>query len=121
VAKWDGASAKLGQMIAGEHIDWPQWRAFAAECGLNAARLLARVERLASAALVEVREAAATIAAMPAGPHPLLPHLVEAIAARARRHRSIAERYAAAARRNSKAEADRRGPPPHLTVVSPGG
>jgi hypothetical protein len=32
---------------------------------------------------------------MPAGPHPLLPHLVDAIEARARRHRSVAARYSA--------------------------
>jgi serine/threonine-protein kinase HipA len=121
VAKWAGASPKLGRMIAGEHLDWPQWKAFAAECGLNATRLLARVEGLASAVLDQVHEAAAMVAAMPAGPHPLMPHLVEAIEARAQRHRSIAERYAVAARRESKAGADRRDPPPLLTVVSPGG
>jgi serine/threonine-protein kinase HipA len=95
LAKWDGASPKLGRMIAGEHIDWPQWKAFAAECGLNPARLLARVEKLAGAVLAQVREAAAMVAAMPAGPHPLLPHLVDAIEARARRHRSVAARYSA--------------------------
>ncbi len=76
LAKWDGASPKLGRMIAGEHIDWPQWKAFAAECGLNPARLIARVEKLAGAVLAQVHEAAAMVAAMPAGPHLLLPHLV---------------------------------------------
>jgi serine/threonine-protein kinase HipA len=95
LAKWDGASPKLGRMIAGEHIDWPQWKAFAAECGLNPARLIARVEKLAGAVLAQVREAAAMVAAMPAGPHPLLPHLVQAIEARARRHRAVAARYSA--------------------------
>ena len=91
VAAWDGISHKLDRMLAAEHIDWPQWEAFAADCGLNTARLLARVETLARAVLADTREAAAAVAAMPAGPEPLMPRLVEAIETRARRHRSIAK------------------------------
>src|SRR5262245_10314856 len=49
VAPWDGASHRLGQMIAGHHVDAPEWEAFAAACGLNAGRLLARVATLAGA------------------------------------------------------------------------
>lgn len=93
VAAWDGISRKLGRMIAEEHLDWPDWEAFAAECGLNPGRLLARVATLARAVLSEAREAAAAAAAMPAGPHPLMPRLVEAIETRARRHCLIAERF----------------------------
>ena len=101
-------------MVADEHIDVPQWETFAAECSLNPGRLLARVSRLARAVLSEAREAAALVAAMPAGPHPLMPQLVAAIETRARRHCSIAERYrprrvgtaatAFAAAANSKAQ-----------------
>jgi serine/threonine-protein kinase HipA len=119
IASWDGISHKLDQMIAGEHLDWPQWEAFATDCGLNAGRLLARVERLARAVLSKTRDAAAAVAAMPAGPHPLMPRLVEAIETRARRHCSIAERYPDLVRR--KAGADRRGLRPMLSVVSRGG
>jgi serine/threonine-protein kinase HipA len=121
MTKWEGASPRLGRMLAGEHIDWPQWKAFAAECGLNAARLIARLEMLASAVLAEVRDAAAVVAAMPAGPHPLLPHLVEAIETRARRHRSIAERFAARARRKHKAGAGRAAPRPIHSVSAASG
>jgi serine/threonine-protein kinase HipA len=91
VAAWDGISPRLDRMIGGAHIGAAAWEAFAAECGLNAARLLKRVEALAGAVLAQTREAAAAVAAMPAGSHPLLPRLVEAIETRARRHRAVAE------------------------------
>jgi serine/threonine-protein kinase HipA len=93
LAAWHGISRKLERMISGESIDSTHWQALAADCGLNAARLLARVETLADAVLGNVREAAEVVAAMPAGTHPLLARLVVAIEARARRHGLIAGRY----------------------------
>ena len=53
-------------------------------CGLNAPRLIARVETLAKATLAETRKAAADVAAMPAGAHPLMEQVTEAIEGRAR-------------------------------------
>jgi serine/threonine-protein kinase HipA len=119
VAAWDGISPLLGGMIAGAHVGASEWEAFAAECGLNAGRLLARMETLAGAVLSQARDAAAEVAAMPAGPHLLLARFVEAIETRARHHRAVAERYCGPDRR--KAGADRRGSPPLLTVVSSNG
>lgn len=119
MAAWDGASRKLERMLAGEHMDWRHWEHIAESCGLNAARLLARAENLVRAVLAEAREAAATVAQMAAGPHPLLPRLVEAIEARARRHLAIAEGYRRSGRR--KARRGGRGQAPRLAVVSSSG
>ncbi|MEZ5910128.1 MAG: type II toxin-antitoxin system HipA family toxin [Hyphomicrobiaceae bacterium] len=87
-AVWDGVTRNLAQKIAGqrrgEHLKRRNWQVFAGDCGLNASRLMARVKALALATLAEARSAAEEVAAMPAGPHPLLPKVVEAIEARAR-------------------------------------
>jgi serine/threonine-protein kinase HipA len=104
MAAWDGIAPRLERMITGEAIDCPHWLALAGDCGLNAARLLARVEALSEAVLANTREAAEAVATMPAGSHPLLARLVVAIEARARRHRAIAERYASRRRHGLRAQ-----------------
>jgi serine/threonine-protein kinase HipA len=87
-AVWEHVTRNMAQKIAGknrgEHLKRRHWQRFAADCGLNAPRLVARVEALAKAALTETRAAAAEVAAMPAGPHPLMEQACEAIEARAK-------------------------------------
>jgi serine/threonine-protein kinase HipA len=87
-AAWEGVTRNLAQKIAGknrgEHLKRRHWRRFAADCGLNAPRLLARVKQLGNLVLREARPAAEEVAAMPAGPHGLLPVLRDAIEGRAR-------------------------------------
>ncbi len=87
-AAWEGITRNLAQKIAGknrgEHLKRRHWQGFAAECGLNAPRLIKRVEELASVVLREARAAAAEVDAMPAGTHTLMPAFVEAIETRAR-------------------------------------
>ena len=87
-AVWEHVTRNLAQKIAGksrgEHLKRRHWRRFAADCGLNAPRLIARVEALAKVALAETRAASAEVAAMPAGPHPLMEQACEAIEGRAR-------------------------------------
>jgi serine/threonine-protein kinase HipA len=119
VAAWDGISPKLGRMIAGAHIGADEWQALAADCGLNAGRLLARLAELAEAVLAHAREAAEAVAAMPAGPHPLLARLVMAIETRARRHRAVAQAYRACSPRRAVAGRDHAGP--MLSVAGAGG
>ena len=100
VAAWDGISHKLDQMLAARAHRL-------ALSGRPLRRTAASIQRGCSPAWRhwharfsrETREAAAAVAAMPAGPHPLMPRLVEAIETRARRHRSIAERYGAQGKR----------------------
>ena len=85
---WEHVTRNMAQKIAGknrgEHLKRRHWQRFAADCGLNAPRLIARVETLARAALTETRNAAAEVAAMPAGAHPLMEQVCEAIEGRAR-------------------------------------
>ena len=85
---WEHVTRNMAQKIAGktrgEHLKRRHWQRFAADVGLNAPRLIARVETLAKAALAEARNAAADVAAMPAGAHPLMQQVTEAIEARAR-------------------------------------
>ncbi len=75
---------KIAGKSRGEHLKRRHWQRFAADVGLNAPRLLARVETLAKAALIETKRAAADVAAMPAGAHPLMQQVTEAIEGRAR-------------------------------------
>lgn len=87
-AAWEGITRNLAQKIAGknrgEHLKHRHWRALAAECGLNAPRLIKRVDELANAVMREARGAAVEVNAMPAGTHTLMPRFVEAIEQRAR-------------------------------------
>ncbi len=85
---WEHVTRNMAQKIAGksrgEHLKRRHWLRFAADVGLNGPRLIARVEALAKAALIETRNAAAEVAAMPAGAHPLMQQVAEAIEGRAR-------------------------------------
>ncbi len=87
-AAWEGITRNLAQKIAGknrgEHLKRRHWQRFAVECGLNAPRLIKRVEELAGAVLRETKPAAAEVDAMSAGTHVLMPAFVEAIETRAR-------------------------------------
>jgi len=87
-AAWEGITRNLAQKVAGknrgEHLKRRHWQAFAAECGLNAPRVIKRVEELAATVLREAKAAAAEVDAMPAGTHALMPAFVEAIETRAR-------------------------------------
>jgi serine/threonine-protein kinase HipA len=85
---WEHVTRNMAQKIAGknrgEHLKRRHWQRFATDVGLNAPRLIARVETLAKAALAETRNAASDVAAMPAGGHPLLTQVTEAIDGRVR-------------------------------------
>ena len=87
-AAWDGITRNLAQKIAGknrgEHLKRRHWQVLAGDCGLNAPRLIKRVQELANAALREASRAASEVDAMPAGTHVLMVPFVEAIEGRAR-------------------------------------
>lgn len=82
-AAWDNITRNLAQKIAGknrgEHLKKRHWQQFAADCGLNATRLIRRVEELGRIVLRNVAATAAAVDAMPAGTHVLMPKFVEAI------------------------------------------
>jgi serine/threonine-protein kinase HipA len=75
---------KIAGKTRGEHLKRRHWQRFASDVGLNAPRLIARVEALAKGALAEAKNAAADVAAMPAGAHPLMTQVTQAIEGRAR-------------------------------------
>ncbi len=85
---WEHVTRNMAQRIAGknrgEHLKRRHWQRFAADVGLNAPRLIARVETLAKSVLAETQNAAADVAAMPAGAHPLMETVAKAIEGRAR-------------------------------------
>jgi serine/threonine-protein kinase HipA len=85
---WEHVTRNMAQKIAGktrgEHLKRRHWQRFASDVGLNAPRLIARVEDLAKGALAEAKNAAADVAAMPAGAHPLMAQVTQAIEGRAR-------------------------------------
>lgn len=85
---WEHVTRNMAQKIAGknrgEHLKRRHWQRFAADVGLNAGRLIARVEVLAKGALAEARKAGDDVAAMPAGGHPLIETVAGAIEKRAR-------------------------------------
>ena len=87
-AAWDNITRNLAQKIAsknrGEHLKRQHWQQFAADCGLNATRLIRRIEELAGAVLREAKVAAGTVEEMPAGTHVMMPKFVEEIEQRAR-------------------------------------
>jgi serine/threonine-protein kinase HipA len=86
-AVWANVTRNMAQKIAGknrgEHLKKRHWQRFAADCGLNASRLTQRVETLARAVLKHTRNAAADVAAMPAGTHPLMEQVCVSIETRA--------------------------------------
>jgi serine/threonine-protein kinase HipA len=85
---WSNVTRNMAQKIAGknrgEHLKRRHWQRFAADTGLNASRTLARVESLAKVVLAKASAAAKEVAALPAGDHPLMPKIVEALEDRAR-------------------------------------
>lgn len=85
---WSGVTRNLAQKIAGknrgDHLKRRHWEAFAAECGLNGPRLIDRIETLATTLLHQLPAAIEDVRAMPAGDHPLLVQIGEAITTRAR-------------------------------------
>jgi serine/threonine-protein kinase HipA len=87
-AVWEHVTRNMAQKIAGknrgEHLKKRHWQRFAADCGLNAPRLIDRVEALSKSVLAETRNAAKDVAAMPAGAHPMMQQVTDAIEARAR-------------------------------------
>jgi serine/threonine-protein kinase HipA len=87
-AVWPNVTSNLAQKIAGknrgEHLKRRHWERFAAECGLNPTRTVARVETLALLVRDKLRPAAAEVEAMPAGPHAMMEPFCEAIDQRVR-------------------------------------
>ena len=85
---WDNVTRNLAQKISGknrgEHLKGRHWQQFATECGLNPRQVLMRVATLANQAEAQAAAAAGDVAKMPAGDHPLLKHVAEAIRKRAR-------------------------------------
>lgn len=85
---WGTVTRNLAQTIAGKHrgddLDAGDWRAFARDCGLNPRQVTARVAELARAAIAEADNAAAAVAAMPAGGHDVLAPVRQAVERRAR-------------------------------------
>lgn len=68
---WDKVTKNMAQTIGtkrdGRHIQTRHWQIFADDCGLSPRLLLKNVEKITRAAGVLAKEAAADVAAMPAG------------------------------------------------------
>jgi serine/threonine-protein kinase HipA len=84
---WQSVTRNLAQKIAGENrgdnLNVKHWQQFARECGLNPRQVLDRVGVMAKTAMVEAEIAAAEVAAMPAGAHPILDQTRQAVERRA--------------------------------------
>ena len=84
---WEKVTKRLAQTIAGEsrgeQLEGRHWQRFARECGLNPRQVVDRVSTMAKSALAKAEEAAAEVARMPAGPHPILDRVKEAVQRRA--------------------------------------
>jgi serine/threonine-protein kinase HipA len=85
---YDQITRNLAQTIAGknrgEHLRRRHWLRFAAEAGLGPSLLLRRIDSLAARALDNIDGALADTAAMPAGDHPILAAVADAVARRCR-------------------------------------
>ncbi|HEY7243407.1 MAG TPA: type II toxin-antitoxin system HipA family toxin, partial [Xanthobacteraceae bacterium] len=85
---WDHVTRRLAQRIGGaergDALTARHWRQLARDCGLNPAQVLERVRGLAELVLAETQAAAAEVAAMPAGTHPILDAARAAVEARAK-------------------------------------
>jgi serine/threonine-protein kinase HipA len=85
---WGNVTRNFAQKIAGksrgDDIGGSDWQQFARACGLNPRQVVDRVGVLAKSALAEAAPAAVEVAAMPAGPHPILAQAREAVEQRAR-------------------------------------
>jgi serine/threonine-protein kinase HipA len=84
---WNNVTKHFAQRIAGtgrgDDLTGAHWQQFARACGLNPKQVLDRVAVLAKSALAEAEAAAAEVAAMPAGTHPILEPTRTAIERRA--------------------------------------
>ncbi len=84
---WENVTKNLAQKIAGknrgEHLKGRHWQRFATECGLNPRQVLIRVATLTKEAEAQAAAAADDVAKMPAGDHPLLQRVADAIRKRA--------------------------------------
>jgi serine/threonine-protein kinase HipA len=78
----------MAQNFAGmksvENLKRRHWQRFAADVGLYAPGIIALFEDLYKGTLAESKNVAAEVAAMPAGAHPLMQQVTEAIEGRAR-------------------------------------
>lgn len=83
---WPGITRNLALDVGGkrvaEYIEGRHWAREAEACGLAPRRVLARVEALAERVRGALSATAEEVAAMPAGPHPLLDLVSEAIESR---------------------------------------
>ena len=75
---------KIGDSNSGEQLQAKHWQWFARESGLNPKQVLDRVSTLAKSAISEVAAAEFEVAAMPAGGHPILSQMRQAIVERGR-------------------------------------
>jgi len=86
---WQHVTKNLAQKIAGKNrgdeLTGKDWHRFAHESGLGARQVVARVKALAQSAIAETKAAVAAVAAMPAGPHPILEEVQAFIERRAHR------------------------------------
>src|SRR5262249_40171695 len=84
---WRHVTKSLAQKVAGknrgEQLAGQDWESFARECGLGPQQVLARVRLLAETAMAEAGAAAADVASMPAGGHPILDEVRASIERRA--------------------------------------
>jgi serine/threonine-protein kinase HipA len=84
---WENVTKNLAQKIGGknrgDHIWGHHWLRFARDCGLGGRQVLARVERLAREVVEQAKDAAAEVATMPAGGHPILDQTRAAVERRA--------------------------------------
>jgi serine/threonine-protein kinase HipA len=73
---WPHVTKNLAQKIAGKNrgdeLSGNDWHRFARECGLGARQVLARIRSLAQSSIDHADSAAAEVAAMSAGGHPIL-------------------------------------------------
>src|SRR5262249_29620545 len=84
---WRHVTKSLAQKVAsknrGEQLAGQDWESFARECGLGPKQGLARVRVLAETAMAQAGTAAAEVASMPAGGHPILDEVRASIERRA--------------------------------------
>ena len=84
---WGNVTKNLAQTIAGksrgDDIRGKDWQRFARECGLNPKQVIDRVGAMAKSAIADAEAAAADVAAMPGGSHPIVGPTRQAIERRA--------------------------------------
>lgn len=85
---WDGITQNhaqaIGDQTGGRHIQTRHWRRMALACGLSPAATVRRVGAVSQRVVTELDDAAAEVAAMPAGGGPMLDVFVRDIRERAR-------------------------------------